>query len=181
MKTSQLEASIYGIGQLITQRKQFAVPEHQRSFAWTTEEVEDFLTDVSEALKKGAPDYFIGLIVLLGPVETVWQILDGQQRLATTTMIYAAIRDWLKARNHNADAKQIQDEFIAVRQLGGSLIPRLQLNVENRDIFNRNVVESNAEEAMYEVLRLQPKHSSNHRLLEANLFCRKWLADFATA
>jgi len=100
MKTSQLEASTYGIGQLITQRKQFAVPEHQRSFAWTTEEVGDYLTDISQALAKDAADYFIGLIVLLGPVETVWQILDGQQRLATATMLYAAIREWLQARNH---------------------------------------------------------------------------------
>src|SRR5205085_7513459 len=138
-------ANIYGIGELITQRKQFAVPEHQRSFAWTTEDVADFLNDISQALEKEAPDYFIGLIVLLGPLKTVWQILDGQQRLATTTMLYAAIREWFEARNHKADARQIQDEFIAVRQLGGTVVPRLKLNVENRELFVENVVMSNAE------------------------------------
>lgn len=179
MKTSQLDANTYGVGQLITQRKQFAVPEHQRSFAWTTEEVGDYLTDISDALAKDAPDYFIGLIVLLGPLETVWQILDGQQRLATTTMLYAAIREWLDAHNHKADAKQTQDEFIAVRQLGGTLVPRVKLNIENRKIFNDYVVGSNTEDAIRQELSRHPKHSSNYRLLEASLLCRTWVADFA--
>jgi hypothetical protein len=181
MKASQLEANIYGLGQLIAQRKMFAVPEHQRSFAWTTEEVEEFLTDVSVALAKDSPDYFIGLIVLLGPVNTVWQILDGQQRLATATMLYAAIREWLQARSHEADAKQIQDEFIAVRQLGGKLVPRLQLNVENREVFKRNVVAANAIEAIQQSLKEEPRHSSNYRLLEAASFCRSWVDEFASS
>jgi uncharacterized protein with ParB-like and HNH nuclease domain len=94
MNKSQLDASTFGVGELITQRKLFAVPEHQRNFSWETEQVEQFVTDIEHALRENAPDYFIGLIVLQGPLDGVWTILDGQQRLATTTMIYSASRKW---------------------------------------------------------------------------------------
>lgn len=54
---SQLEANTYGIGQLITQRKMFVVPEHQRTFAWSVEEIEQYLTDITGAKDHDAPDY----------------------------------------------------------------------------------------------------------------------------
>lgn len=176
---SQLDAKTYGIGQLITQRKMFAVPEHQRNFAWTQEEVEQFLIDVSSAAERNASDYFIGLIVIRGPVDSVWQILDGQQRLATTMMVYSAIRDWLLSEKLKADAEQVANEFIGVRQLGGKYHPRLRLNTENQRTFERYVIDSVSEDEIYEELQNWPKRSSNHNLLECALFCRRWIADFA--
>jgi uncharacterized protein with ParB-like and HNH nuclease domain len=136
---SQLDANTYGIGQLITQRKMFVVPEHQRTFAWSIEEIEQYLEDIANAKETEATDYFIGLIVLQGPVDAGWQILDGQQRLATTTMIYSAIRAWLSSHGLKDDSAQIEGEFIGVRQLGGKYNPRLRLNTDNREIFDRLV------------------------------------------
>lgn len=176
---SQLDAKTYGIGQLITQRKMFAVPEHQRNFAWTQEEVDQFLTDVSGAAERNAPDYFIGLIVIRGPVDSVWQILDGQQRLATTIMIYSAIRDWLLNEKLKADAEQIENEFIGVRQLGGKYYPRLRLNTENQTVFERYVINTASDNEIFKELEKWPKRSTNNRLLECVLFCRRWITEFA--
>ena len=72
------------------------------------------------------------------------------QRSASS--LYAAILEWFEACNHKADAQQIQDEFIAVRQLGGTVVPRLKLNVENCKLFIENVVKANAEDAIGETL-----------------------------
>lgn len=123
MNKSQLDANTYGVGELITQRKLFAVPEHQRSYSWTTEQVDQLLTDVSDAFTKDAAEYFIGLIVLRGPIEGTWQILDGQQRLATTTMVYSAIREWLRARGLNDDARQIETESLVFVNSAANLRP----------------------------------------------------------
>ncbi len=42
-------------------------------------------------------DYFIGSIVVnQAKEEGLWEVVDGQQRLATITIIYSAIRDFLK-------------------------------------------------------------------------------------
>lgn len=85
MESSYLDSKTFGIGQLITQRKLFKVPEHQRNFSWELSNVRQFFEDVTRAMKDKDQDYFVGLIVLMGPREGVWHILDGQQRLATVT------------------------------------------------------------------------------------------------
>lgn len=178
--TSQLDANTYGIGQLITQRKMFIVPEHQRTFAWSVEMIEQYLEDIANAKESDAAEYFIGLIVLQGPIDTAWQILDGQQRLATTTMIYSAIREWLSARGLTADSAQIEGEFIGVRQLGGKYSPRLRLNTDNRETFDQFITRSMPESELSAKMSSLPKRSSNYRLLEGALFCRKWISEYAT-
>lgn len=180
MDKSQLDANTFGVGQLITQRKLFAVPEHQRNFSWGPEEVEQYLSDISNALTTNAVDYFIGLIVIQGQLGNAWQILDGQQRLSTTIMVYSAIREWLKSRDYTADAVQIENEFIGVRQLGGKYMPRLQLNKDNSEIFERFVVYGAARSEFERELRTLPRRSSNRLLLEAALLCRDWVEKYCS-
>jgi hypothetical protein len=179
MEKSYLEANTYGVGQLITQRKLLRVPEHQRDFAWEKEDVESFFRDITSALKRDDPDYFIGLIVLLGPHEGTWQILDGQQRLATTIMIYSAIRNWLASRNYDADSNQIETEYIGVRHLGGKYNSRLTMNESNRDTFVELVVQKSPDDEIRKRMIGLSKFSSNLMLLEAMLLCRQLVYEFA--
>lgn len=180
MEISYLDAQTFGIGQLISQRKLFRVPEHQRDFSWEQYNVEQFFEDITTAMVDGDPDYFIGLIVLLGS-DNAWQILDGQQRLATVTMIYSAIRHWLAYReDYMKDADQIDSNFIGVRQLGGSHSPRLRLNVANRDTFVDVVVKRCPDEELSMRLSAAPKRSSNYLLIEAAKTCRELVNAFAS-
>jgi hypothetical protein len=181
MQSSYLGAQIFGIGQLITQRKKLVVPEHQRDYAWTTDEVSQFVDDVIAAFRERRGNYFIGLIVLLGPKENAWTILDGQQRLATTTIIYSSIRQWLVDRNYEADAKQIDNEFLRARQLGGDYSPRLILNETNRAVFDNAVIHTCSDDRLQRTLEAVPKFSSNRFLLEAVITCREKLESFAAS
>lgn len=180
MSKSQLEARIYGLGELITQRKLFAVPSHQRSYAWEIEEVEQFLTDIDYAIQTDASDYFVGLVVLQGPKVRTWEILDGQQRLTTSSMVYAAIRNWLSERGMDQDANQIENEFVGVRQLGGEFTPRLRMNIENRQDFESYVVRKIPLPDAKLRLRELKKGSSNYRLIEAAICCRNWIGPDAS-
>lgn len=181
MIKTQLEASTFGIGQLITQRKIFIVPEHQRNYSWGLEQVEQFLADVIDALGREAQDYFIGLIVLKGTDKGSWEILDGQQRLATTTMIYGAIREWLYARGFDTDAKQVESEYIGVRHLGGHFSPRLRLNTENRAIFESHIVGRVHKSELQNSINEHPRRSSNRNLLRAALFARDWVEEYCNS
>jgi hypothetical protein len=175
-----LEANTYGIGQLITQRKMFVVPEHQRDFAWTLSDVETFFGDIENAMQRGDPDYFVGLVVLLGPRDNKWIILDGQQRLITTTMIYSAIRGWLSSRGFEQDAAQIDSEYIAVRILGGDYLPRLVPNVTNRSLYSEVVVRKRPDEDIRHFITEASRYSSNRLLLEAALRCRQLVNEFVS-
>ncbi|MCH7606042.1 MAG: DUF262 domain-containing protein [Chloroflexi bacterium] len=181
MPTSYMDAHTQGIGELIQHMRFFSVPDHQRDFAWTDDEVEQFLDDVIAALQTEAEDYFLGLIVLVEPQQgEVTEILDGQQRLATTTMVYAAIREWLHGAGYEQDANKLQDDFVGSRELGETeAIPRLTLNVNNRSAFHNFVVDRHNDEFLASRKEAAPRFSSERRLIEAAIVCRSRIARLA--
>jgi hypothetical protein len=172
MPKSYLNSEPYGIGELIARKKHLRVPAHQRDYAWGSDEVTQLLDDLSVAVDSEREEYFLGLLVIVGPIDGAWMVLDGQQRIATCTMVLASIRFWLTQLSRDDDATQIQRQFISVRRLGGDDEPRLTMNHTNRETFAflmRPNVDSD------EVRRLQETHlpgTSNHKLIEAYLTCR---------
>lgn len=141
MSSKYMKADVSGVGKLISERGNFRVPDHQREYAWPAGAVEQFLEDIDTAVKNNEPDYFVGLIVLVEPEsDGAWEILDGQQRLATTTMIYSAIRSWLKENGFEKDAQKVQENYIGISELGEEKDrPRIALNVRDREIFETAV------------------------------------------
>ena len=182
MTTSFMEAGTQGIGEFILHRRFFSVPDHQRDFAWTDEEVEQFIDDVIGALKVGSEDYFLGLVVVVEPNDDdPWEILDGQQRLATTTMVYAAIREWLHSAGFEDDAFKLQSEFIGSRELGESeMVSRLTLNVNNRAAFREFVVERNNDSFLDSKYHAAPRYSSERLLIGATRICRRRVSKLAS-
>jgi uncharacterized protein with ParB-like and HNH nuclease domain len=89
-----------GIGEFLRTTR-LSVPVNQRAYAWRPAQVDDLFDDLGGYLEEG--DYFLGWIVLSTETnENRPTIVDGQQRLATVCMFYAAIRDFL-ARTGRAD------------------------------------------------------------------------------
>jgi len=174
---SYLNSEPYGIGELIARKKHLKVPPHQRDYAWGPDEVAQLLEDVFIAIEEETEEYFLGLLVIVGPIDGQWMVLDGQQRLATCTMVLAAVRFWLQQLGRDDDATQIQRQFIGVRRLGGDEEPRVTLNRTNRDVFShllRPSVDSD------EVRKLQGGFlpgTSNFKLVDAYLTCRATVGD----
>jgi uncharacterized protein with ParB-like and HNH nuclease domain len=71
------------------------IPPYQRPYAWTDVEALQLVEDLSDALMSSETEpYFLGSIVLIRrPGEIVGQVVDGQQRLTTLTILAAALRD----------------------------------------------------------------------------------------
>lgn len=80
----------------------YKIPRFQRPYLWEKEQVEDFWTD---AIASTEPEYFIGSMVVFGPINETFGVVDGQQRLTTVSMILAAIRNKLNAENEELLAK----------------------------------------------------------------------------
>lgn len=172
MENSVFNSNTYGIGELITQKKRLEVPLHQRSFSWGSTEVEQFLEDIFTAIDDNYANYFLGSLVMTKPIEGIWGILDGQQRLTTVSIIYSCIRMFLLQNNKNNDAEQISSEFLGVRSLGGEYRNRLLLNGENRDVYTEAVV-GFCSDSKLELLEVaNRKSASNLLLLNAIKLCR---------
>lgn len=81
---------------LLTGQK-YIVPLYQRNYAWRYQEIRQFLEDINN-MAEGRSDssYYIGTLVVDTAKNGELEIIDGQQRFSTLTVIMAV----LKARGH---------------------------------------------------------------------------------
>lgn len=76
-----------------------SIPNYQRSYEWGKDQLEDFLEDIYGEVEADASHdsgYFFGPIITTEDSSNgEKQIIDGQQRLTTTTIFLAVLRDIL--------------------------------------------------------------------------------------
>ena len=72
----------------IFDNSKYVVPLYQRNYAWRKDEIERLLQDVYEAYKNNPNgNYFIGSLVVLKRQNGDLEVIDGQQRLTTLSLI----------------------------------------------------------------------------------------------
>jgi hypothetical protein len=91
------------IGELFSDTNVFVMPAFQRAYCWDDDTAAQLCDDISSAMLRGAPDrpgrrnrqeYFLGpIIVTRGEATGVLEVVDGQQRLVTLTILLAILRD----------------------------------------------------------------------------------------
>lgn len=113
------------------------VPAFQRSYSWDVGNVADFLADLQTARAKET-SYFLGTVVFAnGGDGTRQQIVDGQQRLATTAILLVAIRDMLKDFKKSAPAAHIDETYLRGYDLGAEeLVERIVLNPDDQPVYD---------------------------------------------
>ena len=72
------EAPPAGLGKILTEIR-FVVPNHQRDYSWTEDEVRQMFDDIEAAQSSGDETYFIGLMVFMESEANHLVVLDGQQ------------------------------------------------------------------------------------------------------
>ncbi len=84
MGTEKLEKKL----REIFDNSKYVVPLYQRNYAWRKDEIERLLQDVYEAYKNNPNgNYFIGSLVVLKRQNGDLEVIDGQQRLTTLSLI----------------------------------------------------------------------------------------------
>jgi uncharacterized protein with ParB-like and HNH nuclease domain len=155
-----------GLGQFIRESR-FVVPTHQRDYSWT-DEVNDFLRDIEDAKKNTGDIYFCGLMVFTAASVTLLKVLDGQQRLATTLMIFSAIRNWLsKNPDFRDDATKISTQLLTRDDIGSKPEPKLTLTPANNVAFQKFVIEYSHISEIEAAYKKTDKQDRNKRLLMA--------------
>ena len=108
-----LEAHDKLIREIFEGSYQFEIPDYQRPYAWTTEQAtelfDDLVSAMEDARNSGAvSQYFLGSIVLIkNDREPVAMVVDGQQRLTTLTMLFAALRAAWEAADYSQGVRSV--------------------------------------------------------------------------
>ncbi|MEA3412894.1 MAG: DUF262 domain-containing HNH endonuclease family protein [Pseudomonadota bacterium] len=99
----------------------YRVPPYQRDYSWKDEHWEDLWNDLWEM--RGKPDerHYMGALVIEGLSDREFQIIDGQQRLATLSILALAVLKQLGAlaeRGADPEANRQRAEGLRNRFVG---------------------------------------------------------------
>lgn len=87
---------------LLGSKRQFVIPRFQREYSWDKKNYQEFLEDMlgNLIIKDGrisSSQYFLGTMLFIGNfaegMEQEIQVVDGQQRLTTITILFSAMSD----------------------------------------------------------------------------------------
>src|SRR5262249_38274863 len=118
------------------------VPPYQRGFAWTEKEITALMKDLLEAFAQ-SEIYFLGAMVAIQQKGRSFQdVVDGQQRLTTLTIILAVLRD-LTGASDEAAALHSMIGHEAIRW-GDRHRWRVTLNTQDATFFREWVQSRNA-------------------------------------
>jgi len=85
----------------------YAIPRYQREYTWKKEQWESLFDDVQE----NDPGYFLGSIICINQTSDTLavqrlEVVDGQQRLTTLSLLFAALYQSLKSHEKDLDEDQ---------------------------------------------------------------------------
>lgn len=86
------EPSRFRIGSFF-QENSFLVPMYQRNYSWTNDEITDFWNDLNDIINESRSNHFFGQVVTFKNSDDIQEIIDGQQRITTSALFLAALRD----------------------------------------------------------------------------------------
>jgi hypothetical protein len=96
--------------ELIGNGKKYRVPSFQRDYAWEEEQWEDLWNDIQELLSASGSFHYMGALVVEAFSDREFQIIDGQQRVATLSVLALAVIDRLQQLPGDAATKAANAE-----------------------------------------------------------------------
>lgn len=128
----------------------FRVPDYQRGYAWEEQQWEEFLEDL-EYLSPGK-DHYTGTVVLHdqsknlrdeeGKTHSLFDVVDGQQRLTTVVILLSCISSEFEKSNKTL-ASGVRKTYVCFQGLNHQPTYKLQLNSDCHEYFVNNVLAQN--------------------------------------
>jgi hypothetical protein len=146
-----LATSTPNLKNLLGNGRSYRVPAFQRDYSWKEEHWEDLWLDLQDLTAKRSSQHYMGSLVLMqneNPEE--YTIIDGQQRIATLSILILCIIARLRAladsgvepEANRERASLLRGNFIGAKQ-PGSLVEasKLVLNRNDDDFYQGTLVQ----------------------------------------
>ena len=138
----------------------FKIPVFQRPYAWTTEEVNELLDDLLFSMDKDDQEpYFLGSVVLVKEENPRSQVVDGQQRLTTLTMLLCSLRELADEDVKSLIDGRIRQKFDPLT--GAREVVRVELRRQDQSFFYRYI---QSEGGIQRLLESMPKTETDSQV-----------------
>lgn len=133
--SKNLSGADYPLSKIFSSDFEYVIPPYQRPYAWTIDQASELFEDL-HSFYQYEPDeeYFLGSIVLIKEENKPHsEVIDGQQRLTTLTILLAVLSNKLQGDDRKALLQYILEPGNKFEKLESK--PRLTVRSRDRDFF----------------------------------------------
>ncbi len=148
-RSTLLNTDTEDLKELLSNGKSYSVPPYQRDYSWKEEHWEDLWEDLT-TIEANREDHYMGAIVLESGARKQFRVIDGQQRMATLSILILACVDYLyglASEGVDATANKERATLLESSYLGAKdpsslrITPKLKLNANDDDFFQLNLAQ----------------------------------------
>jgi len=116
-KMNNQENKAFSIKEILTENH-YIIPIYQRNYAWGKEEIAQLISDINDYFSGDEKDkaYYLGSLICFKRENNYYELLDGQQRHTTLTLINAVLKelkkDCVTTTNLKFDSRKNIQNFI---------------------------------------------------------------------
>ena len=144
----KIKGSEYPLAKVFSSEFNYNIPSYQRPYAWTIEEAGILFDDLFSFYKDedSEENYFLGSIVLIKEDDKPRaDVIDGQQRLTTLTILLAVIAYNLSDAEEKGEFKDYINEK-GIKSQGIKPKPRLKIRDRDNEFFRNYIQELKIDE-----------------------------------
>jgi hypothetical protein len=127
--------------------EQYVIPTYQRRYSWHERQIWELIDDIG--LIEGSDTHLLGSIVCLAGHHTAGlnklELVDGQQRLTTITILLECIRQRLDSIGEKDEAAEVA-RLLQAKPLGGQPVRKVALDSIDAAEFDRLVADDRRQE-----------------------------------
>ncbi|MDG2916793.1 DUF262 domain-containing HNH endonuclease family protein [Bisgaard Taxon 10/6] len=118
---------------------QYEIPDYQRPYSWEEEHIKQLFDDLYEFFQRKTDEsYFLGSIVVIKQDnKPKADVVDGQQRLTSLTILFAALASYLSGKYKESVENYLQQPENLAESIPSQ--PRLTLRKRDNDFFNKYI------------------------------------------
>lgn len=129
--SKKISGSEFPLAKIFSSDFEYVIPSYQRPYAWTVDQASELFLDLLAFFQtENEEGYFLGSIVLIkAEGEALSQVIDGQQRLTTLTILLAA----MASANDGADKDELRPYIVEAGKKMEGILPKPRLSLRERD------------------------------------------------
>jgi uncharacterized protein with ParB-like and HNH nuclease domain len=134
-----MEAKECKVQEILTENKTYIIPPYQRPYSWNPDNAEQLIDDIYQSYYADDEEYFIGSMICINKGKNVYEVVDGQQRLTTLSLIV----EQLKALTEVSKIKEdLQQRLLPVDMFSDEPdIPRLTVREKERPLYQHYILQ----------------------------------------
>lgn len=145
-KYNLLDTDTVTLNDIFSNGRHYRVPEFQRDYSWKEEQWDDLWTDILAVKDRKDHIHYMGAIVLQDLEKKSFSVIDGQQRLATLSIIALCIikrledlvNNGIEVEENKEREKRLREQYVGEKDaVSLRYSNKLKLN-ENNESFYRS-------------------------------------------